>query len=1216
MKVVEAVAARVNTRKILKQTGVFLAVFSIIGFLVFPPIIKSVLLKKLSETLHRDVIIQTVRFNPFMLSLTVRGLEVKEPKSQQRFVSFEELYLNFQTMSLIRRGIIIKEVLLKKPYINVVRNEDLTFNFTDLLQMAEKKPEDKKQEDATASSLRFSLNNIQVLGAAIDFMDSPKHSRHTVKDAALSVPFISNLPYYLDSYVQPMFSATVNGHTVAFKGNAKPFVDSLETSIDLNIKDLDLPYYLVYSPVPLKFKLVSGSFDALASISYVQYKDKKPTLSLNGRTSLKQLRITDKADALLVHFPRIEISISSSDLMSLYVHFAKIDVQSPEINVVIDKNGQLNLLALMPEQSGKPAGGEKDSGKGDVAGPPPEKEPLPIIEADEMLLAGGKITFADLSEKRNFRTRLDNIQAKARRFSTGKDKKGEAEISFQTDTKEAVKLTSTFSVEPRAAEGSVEASRIALKKYLPYYQEFLNFTVEAGEIEIQTKYLFQQTEKEADIRISGCAATLSSLRLRKTEEKKNFLSIPSASVKDLSADLTKREVVIGDISTEKGTVLAKRYRIGTLLFSTLVRVSERLEPVAKPEPQSKKQTPPGKPWALTVNSLLLDRYTITYEDEMPVDPVVVTLEKVRVKGENLSNVSKAKGKLAVNLRMGDKGFVDANGSVTIEPPSANLKLTLRNIPLLALQSYFADLEKVIVTDGSISSKGTVLFAHAKDTGPGVKYKGEVSLNNFASVDKVKAEDFLKWGSLHVETMDISFAPLVATIGEVSLADFYARVIINADGSINLQNIMEKKEVKAEGQEAPELKKEPAETAPPPETPKKMVKIEKVTLQGGMVNFSDNYIRPNFTTNMLEIGGRVTGLSSEETKMADVELRGKLENYAPLEITGRINPLRDDLFIDLKVSFKDMDLSPLTPYSGKYLGYGIDKGKLTLNLQYLIEKKKLDAQNKLLLDQFTLGSQVDSPDATKLPVRLAIALLKNRQGEINLDVPVSGQMDDPQFSLGRIILKILVNLLVKAATSPFALLGALFGGGEELSYVEFDPGMHDLNAEGIKKLNTLLKALNDRPSLKLEIEGHVDLEKDTEGLKQYLFDRKVKAQKLKDLAKKGGETVSMDEIKVEPAEYPKYLKVAYQEEKFPKPRNIIGMAKDLPVPEMEKLMITNIVVKDDDLKQLSSQRALVVKDHILKSKQVEPERVFLIAPKAIRPEKKENVADSRVDFRLK
>ena len=385
---------------------------------------------------------------------------------------------------------------------------------------------------------------------------------------------------------------------------------------------------------------------------------------------------------------------------------------------------------------------------------------------------------------------------------------------------------------------------------------------------------------------------------------------------------------------------------------------------------------------------------------------------------------------------------------------------------------------------------------------------------------------------------------------------------------------------------------------------------------GPSTFSDHYIKPNYSANFLEVGGRVSGLSSEETKMADVDLKGKLDNYAPLEISGKINPLSDDLYVDLKVDFKDMDLSPVTPYSGRYAGYTIEKGKLSLNLHYLIVKKKLDAQNRVFLDQFTLGDKVNSPDATKLPVKLAIALLKNRKGEIDLNLPVTGNLDDPKFSLGSVIIKIIVNLLAKAATSPFALLGAIFGGGEELSYLDFDYGSFALSEPGIKKLDTLIKALNDRPALKLEIEGHVDLEKDKEGLRQYLFNKKIKAQKLKEMVKSGMAAVSVDDVKIEKDEYSKYLKMAYKAEKFPKPRNIIGIAKDLPVPEMEKLMLTHIEVKDDDLRLLASQRALAVKDYILKSKQVEPERIFLVEPKTLQPEKKEKLRDSRVDFRLK
>jgi hypothetical protein len=312
----------------------------------------------------------------------------------------------------------------------------------------------------------------------------------------------------------------------------------------------------------------------------------------------------------------------------------------------------------------------------------------------------------------------------------------------------------------------------------------------------------------------------------------------------------------------------------------------------------------------------------------------------------------------------------------------------------------------------------------------------------------------------------------------------------------------------------------------------------------------------------------------------------------------------------------MELSPTTPYAGKYVGYTVEKGKLSFDLKYLIVKKKLESQNYIFLDQLTLGEKVESPHATKLPVKLAIALLKDRNGEVKLDIPVTGSLDDPKFSVWGIILKILINLIARAATSPFSLLGAVFGGGEELSFVEFDYGSTTVAEPNAKKLETIVKALHDRPSLKMDIEGHVDMEKDREGLKQYLFSRKVKAQKLNEMVKKGQTSVSVDEVKIEPNEYEKYLKMAYREEKFPKPKNILGMAKDLPAPEIEKLMLTHIEVKEGDLRTLATQGAVKVKDAILKSGQVEPERVFILEPKSLAPEKKEKVKESRVDFKLK
>jgi outer membrane protein OmpA-like peptidoglycan-associated protein len=1170
-----------------------LIVFSIVGFFLVPPILKSVLTRKLSESLHRQVSIRQVKVNPFMLSVTLRGFLIKEKKGPAAFISFDELYVNLQSISILKRGLILSEIKVNKPYINIVRNEDGSYNFSDLLKSRAEKEEKKP---------RFSFNNIQILTGSIDFLDGPKHTAHKLRDIDIKIPFISSLPYYADIYVQPSFEAKVNDTPVSFKGETKPFKDSLETYLNINIKDLDIPFYMAYSPVKLLFKIPSGFLDINTRVSYIQYKDRSPSLNVTGSVAFKKIKIVDLKENPIVSLPAFEISFAPSDFIAKKIHLAEVMVQSPELNISRDSSAKINLLHLLPEKQPQ----EK----------PPAEEATPLsLDADHIQVTDGKIEFSDFKSI-PFKTTLQMIEIGIDNLSTAKDKKAKAHLSLQTESKESMRLESVFSINPLLSEGILELGRIQLKKYSPYYSQSVLFDVREGGLDLSTRYIFKKTEKEPEIRLAELSAVLTSMKLRKRGDNDDLLSIPVVSLKNTSVDLTKREVDIGIVSTQKGLLKIKRYSDGKLNIQRLLAESGT-------SGEKPGKTKKGQEMLVTLKDISVDRYMMKIEDSTPHEPVNLIAERINFKGTNLSTVKNSKGRVSLSFVFNKKGSVMTNGSVSINPLSANMKVSVKGVEIAPFQSYFTDRVRIIVTQGDISLNGSVSAGYSKDDTMNASYKGEASVRNFASLDKAKAEEFLKWKSLYFGGMDATYNPLYVNIAQVALTDFYSRIIINKDGSINLQQVMQEK-YGGEMQKIPEAPQEkPADvtTKPPdmsvPQKTRKLIKIDTVTFQGGTINFSDSHIEPNFSSSFLEIGGRVSGLSSEENKFADVDLRGKLENYAPLEITGKINPLRDDLYVDLKVDFKNMDLSPLTPYSGRYLGYTIQKGALSLNLQYLIVKKKLDSQNNIFLDQFTLGHKVESPEATKLPVRLAIALLKNRKGEIDLNIPVSGYIDDPKFSMGRIIIKILVNLLTKAATSPFALLGAIFGGGgEELSYVEFDYGSYDLGDQGTKKIDNLVKALFDRPALTLEIEGHVDVEKDKEALRQYLFTKKIKAQKLKDLIKKGQSAIPVDKITIEKEEYAKYLKMAYKAEKFPKPRTILGFTKSLPVPEMEKLMLTHIEVKDDDLRQLASQRALEVKDYILRSGQVAADRVFLIEPKTLEPEKKEKLKNSRVDFKLK
>ncbi len=708
------------------------------------------------------------------------------------------------------------------------------------------------------------------------------------------------------------------------------------------------------------------------------------------------------------------------------------------------------------------------------------------------------------------------------------------------------------------------------------------------------------------------------MKLKRKGEEEVFVDLPSLMVKNTSLDLNRKEISVGEVSTLKGTFLVRRQKDGKInLLTLLPETNQKKVKENKPEGKTRQERtgPPEKPWLVKVGRVSVEGYTIIGEDFVLAEPVRVVMDEFRLRADHLSTAEGQKGNAAMALRLNQKGTLSIEGTIGIHPVSANLKVGLREIDIRPFQPYFTDKIKVTVTDGSLSTAGHLILGMSDQKEFRMAYSGNASLIRFASIDKKNAEDFLKLESLSLENLRVDSDPFSLNIGGIALSNFYARIVVQPEGILNLQQVFGGEEVKKE----PPSKEEspPAAQAEKKRTePSKSIKIGTVTFQGGRVDFLDRSVQPEYSARLVEIGGRISGLSSEETALADLELRTKMDDFAPLEITGKINPLKEDLYVDIKARFKDMELSPLTPYSGKYVGYTVEKGKLSFDLSYLIDKRKLDAKNEIFIDQFNFGEKVESPQATKLPVKLAVALLKDRKGEIKLDIPVSGSLDDPKFSIWGIILKIIVNLIAKAATSPFALLGAIIGGGEELSFVEFDYGSTAITEPNIKKLNAIAKALHDRPALKLDIVGHVDMEKDREGLKQLFYQRKLKAQKLKEMVKKGQPAIPVDEVKIEKQEYERYLKLAYKEEKFPKPKNILGLPKNIPAHEMEKLILTHLEVAEGDLRALASRRAMGVKEAIVKSGPVEPDRIFVLEPKSLAPEKKEKLKESRVELKLK
>ena len=481
---------------------------------------------------------------------------------------------------------------------------------------------------------------------------------------------------------------------------------------------------------------------------------------------------------------------------------------------------------------------------------------------------------------------------------------------------------------------------------------------------------------------------------------------------------------------------------------------------------------------MLLKEIAFDGYAIKLEDEKPAKPASLSLDQLAINLKGLSTVSNEPIAASLSVRLNEAGTVTAQGTAKISPPTADMELNVRDLDLRPFQPYLNEQVRLTITSGQFNTHGRVRYTPAGGGAPLLTFAGEMDLTNLITSDQVFFKEFAKWDALNVAGIDFKLQPNQLQVQEVKWRGLQTSVIIGPDQRPNLKAIMPEKAATPPG--GPATPTAPAAAAAPTKAGDFPVQLGALVLENMSVHFEDESIEPHCAFDVQELSGTVKGLSSQEQGTATVDLHGKVGAASPFSISGKVNPLAKEPQLDLGVAFTNTDLTAFSTYLEKYAGHPLNKGKLSMGLHYDINQKQLKAENKFLIDHFTLGPRNDNTNATHLPVKLAVALLKDRNGQINLDIPLSGRTDDPQFRIAPLVFKVVVNLIVKAATSPFSLLGALVGGGEELSFVQFEPGRADIPDAEAQKLEKLVKALYERPAVNLEIAGSFDPEKDRGG----------------------------------------------------------------------------------------------------------------------------------------
>ena len=579
------------------------------------------------------------------------------------------------------------------------------------------------------------------------------------------------------------------------------------------------------------------------------------------------------------------------------------------------------------------------------------------------------------------------------------------------------------------------------------------------------------------------------------------------------------------------------------------------------------------------------------EDRTPPRPVSLPLTDVQVRLEQLKKGAASYSPLSLSLTWNGRGKLAVKGPIQPLGDKGKLEIEATDLDLTPFDPYLAPGLKARLAGGRATAKAKVSY---DTSGPATRwtYQGDFRLDGLA-VAEAGNEELLRWRALELTGIDAASTPPRAAVRLIRLVEPRAKVYKWDDGATSIARVLGLKppaEEKAPDDAKPEADATP-KAAPRPAArhagPEWRTSIGAFQLVRGRASFVDRSVTPTAVVNITGADARVTSLSSDPRVRSTVDVKLEMEGASPVRIAGTLNPLQNDAYTDVTVTSQGVDLSPLGPYAGKYLGYGIQKGKLDLDLHYKVENRTLASTNLVKMNQFTLGDETKSPDATKLPVRLALALLRDPNGVILLDLPVEGKLDDPEFRIGKVVIRTLVNIVTKLVTSPFSALAALAGGDNaDLSLVDFAPGTSELLPDSQQRFTMLAKSLGQRPALGLELEGAAGPDADGPALRRAAFERSLKRAKA---ATMRPAPASEDEVKLSSDDRVRLVRAAY-DAAFPAAGRKPGEVPPAQL-DMEERLVSAQQVSADAYRSLAAERAQRAREALLAAG-LDPARLFL------------------------
>ena len=988
--------------------------------------------------------------------------------------------------------------------------------------------------------------------------------------------------------------------------------------------------FLILPPIlrSVAVKQISQQLGRDVSIAKIKVNPFVLSVTVDG------LLIKDKDGEPFVSWDEVYVNFQLASCFGKAWVFKEISTTKPYVSVRMNQDGTFNFSDILTKFS--------TNAPAVAAAPKPAGKPF-ILHVDRLHIGRASAALADFTTREPFKRIVGPLDITLDNFRTDPDNKNPYSFSGTTDAGEMISWSGFFSLTPLRSEGELKLFHFTLNKYAPLYQDLVRFQIRDGTIALDTKYRMELSATNRVAAVEDSAFALRDFKIGVSGDSNNLVDLPLFNVTGANVDLQKHQASVNSIMAADGKLFLSRSKTEAI---NLVEISKPpataanasggilllLHSVTNAVAMLLNST---NQWSGTIHEVAVTNCALHVEDLVNSRPAKLDLDQISLNAKNISNIPGTNLTATLSLRWNTNGSINTAVTASFLPPTADINLALTNLNLGTLDPYLEPMVNLLILDSRLGLDGQIHLRTPPGELPAVTFHGNARLDDLHTVDGETAEDLLKWGSLRFNAIDANLNPPTVAIQEIAVDNAYVRVVIETNKAINLITALHPANASSPTEtNAPVVVKY---SAAPATNSLPKISIASIVLTNAQINFTDRSLTPNVNLAVQQASGTIAGISTEDLQHADLNLHALVDNVGPVDITGHINPFSGTQTNQIKISLKDMDLTPASPYAGKFAGYRITRGKLNLDLEYNLVGKKLASKNVITLDQFTFGEKVQSPDATHLPVRLAIAILKDREGKIVLDVPIEGSLDDPKFRIGKVVVRVIENIRVKVATSPFSLLGAAFGGGgEEMSYQDFAPGNAELSPDNMKKLDSLVKGLNERPALQLAIAGSVDPVNDRDGLQRAGLDRQLRAKKWLSLRKSEQGTNTVDQVILTPADRASLVKKRYAEALSGKitpailatNTDLAAIAAQIPsrssqikkgatllmnpvetAPAMpavvlaplklaapadpkEALLAALIPVNDGDLATLAATRAKAVQAYLVATGNVEAARLFL------------------------